>query len=190
MLEHTLHALGGRKRPSICDIGDSALRARLRGLFFPENRVPTGEDLAQLDYIEATILALDDLTTFLPGERRPREEDRFALGNVLGRATARAFLKGPDHDLGERLAEILEEAVEKSAGITDLGPREKAGLFASVVAETVAFMNDVCGGCSVRCFEQPKKVIRSTFYGPEHPSLRDDGPTETGLCFAEKDGGR
>ena len=145
--------------------GDAVLRQHLKALFFQKVSVPRGRDLARLDLTEAALVSLDAIFDSLPGESRPREDERYSTAFALGKTFADFMLSGQDKPV-EYLARRMTSAIRKSSRL-DWDQRHQ--VVAMILPLLGSFLEEVCGQCPVSCLERPKSKVEDIFFSPTHP---------------------
>jgi hypothetical protein len=148
-------------------LGEPTRRQFLKSRFFLEVAQPKGRDLALLDLTEAALLGLERALDTVPGEARPREdvvqEMAFEIAGLF-RDYVVLTSHSPPSLLSERMAAILASASEL--------PKEECHRLAlMLLAALVAFVDEVCGDCKVRCLHRPRAAVAAEFFSPMHPAL-------------------
>lgn len=165
MLERSVETLQYSTTELVCQFGDPSVRQHFKSLFFHDIKVPTGRDLAYLDLTEATASALDAAFELLPGQDRPRDEERdlaaFAVGKVFGERVIRNGLPSPDQVIPD-MAEALENTCR-------LSKSEQHEVLMTVVPSLYAFVEEICSICPVDCLNNPDRDYSHVFFRPEHP---------------------
>ena len=165
MLEHSLDAGEEPGMDGMGSYGDAVLRQHLKALFFQKVSVPRGRDLARLDLTEAALVSLDAIFDSLPGESRPREDERYSTAFALGKTFADFMLSGQDKPV-EYLARRMTSAIRKSSRL-DWDQRHQ--VVAMILPLLGSFLEEVCGQCPVSCLERPKSKVEDIFFSPTHP---------------------
>jgi hypothetical protein len=148
-------------------LADPTARQHLKALFFRDVQVPTGRHLARLDMTEAAFLSLDQAFDTLPGDRRPREDDRNTAAHAIGCEFADFVIAGakgpqPIEPLAERVVELLELHCELT--------EDEAEQVTPIVLTTLgSFVSTVCAHCPVSCLVQPDTELSEPFFRPLHP---------------------
>src|SRR5262249_4486833 len=133
-------------------------------LFFDNVRKPNARDLARLDLTEAALASLEPVLATLPGERRPREDERLKAAFEIGKAFADYVTsEGPvDAMIGRTVAAIGD--------CLRLTKEERRAIVVPVVAQLVGFVEEVCSLCPVGCLDNPKRDVAQAFFSLNHPA--------------------
>lgn len=146
--------------------GDANVRQHLKALFFQGVQTPRGRDLARLDLTEAALAALEQVLEVLPGESRPREDERLALAFALGKAFADYMIDDDDHQPVEALAKRMTRALGKASR---LSLKERRRVVDLVLPALGAFTEQICAACPVACLDDPGHKVTDVFFSPTHP---------------------
>lgn len=165
MLERSVETLQYSTTELVCQFGDPSVRQHFKSLYFQDIKVPRGRELAYLDLTEAAASALDAAFELLPGQKRPRDEERdnaaYALGKVFGETVIAHGLPAPEETL-PNMAETLEETCR-------LSKSEQHEVLMTVVPSLYAFVEEICSICPVNCLNNPDKDVSEVFFRSEHP---------------------
>jgi hypothetical protein len=166
MLEQSLKPvdLGDQEESEIC-FGDTVLRQHLKALFFQNVNVPKGKDLARLDLTEAALVSLDSIFDSLPGESRPREEERYSSAFTIGKMFADHLLAGADRPM-EQLASRMTAALRKTSRLSSA---ERQRVVLMILPALGGYVEQVCASCTVGCFDRPRSRMADVFFSPGHP---------------------
>ena len=145
--------------------GDAVLRQHLKALFFQNVEAPTGKDLARLDLTEAALVSLDSIFDSLPGECRPREEERYATAFALGKTFA-DFMMSAKRNPIEQLARRMTGALRTSSR---LSWEQRQQVVLMVLPLLGSYLDEVCAICPVGCLEDPQAKVDDEFFSPCHP---------------------
>ena len=145
--------------------GDAVLRQHLKALFFQNVDVPRGKDLARLDLTEAALVSLDSIFDGLPGECRPREDERYATAFALGKTFADFMMSGKQNPI-EQLARHMTGALRKSSR---LSWEQRQHVVLMVLPLLGSYLDEVCAICPVGCLEDPQAKVEDEFFSPSHP---------------------
>ena len=157
------------------EFGDPNLRQHLKARFFPEVETARGHDLARLDFTEIASSCLEAAFGQLPGERRPREEERenvaYAISDAFAEYTA-SWVEGRQVDgqcgsatgvqLDERTASVL-------MSVCGLNEAEAELVSSAVISGLVQFTDQMCIHCPIGCLFEPHKDFGTVFHEPRHP---------------------
>lgn len=167
MLERSASLVSGKRRGVVVALADPTARQHLKAQFFRDVLEPTGRDLARLDMTEAAFLSLDQILESLPGERRPREEQRHAAAFALGSTFAEFVFKGADgpQPIGPLAERMLEQIIEHCR----LEPDDAERVMPYVMASLGGFVSTVCAACPVSCVVRPTEELPDVFFGSHHP---------------------
>lgn len=167
LLERSARMVGGPRRGLVVALADPGARQHLKALFFRDVLEPRGRDLAQLDMTEAAFLSLDNAFDTLPGERRPREDDRNEAAYAVGRTFADFVIRGAD---GPQPVEPLAEAmIGELVAHCRLELEEAERVIPFVLASLGGFVSSVCSECPISCLVRPDMDAADAFFSPTHP---------------------
>lgn len=169
MLERSALAVESIPAESAAPFGDPDDRQHLKARFFQAMSSPTGRDLAVLDFTEASSSALLRAFDLLPGEQRPRDEDREQAAFDIATLFVRYLLEEPTPRPDEAMQE-LSRALAQSCKLTAAG-RHKVLL--QVVPALYAFVEDICSHCVVDCLSRPSADAAGVFFSSDHPLVFD-----------------
>jgi len=154
-------------------LGEPTRRQFLKSRFFLDVAAPKGRDLALLDFTEAALLGLERVLETVPGDSRPREDMLQEAAHDIAQLFRDYVLltrPSPPSLLGDKMAAIIAE-------VSRLPESECHRLALTLLAALVAFVDEVCGDCPVRCLSRPRAGAAAEFFSPMHPALaRPDGP--------------
>jgi len=145
--------------------GGAFLRQHLKALFFQEVDKPRAKDLALLDLTEAALVSLDSIFDSLPGESRPREDERYSIAYSMGRMFVE-FLLSEDEDPFEILADLMMDELEQ---ISRLTMEEREHVVLMVLPALVGYSEQICAECNLDCFSRPGSRVEDIFFSPGHP---------------------
>ena len=145
--------------------GDAVLRQHLKALFFQDVDVPRGKDLARLDLTEAALVSLDSIFDSLPGESRPREDERYATAYALGKTFVDFMVSGQQEPI-EQLARGMTSALRKSSR---LSWEQRHHVVLMILPLLGSYLEEVCAICPVGCLEKPRSRVEDVFFSPGHP---------------------
>ncbi len=145
--------------------GDAVLRQHLKALFFQNVDAPTSKDLACLDLTEAALVSLDSIFDSLPGECRPREDERYATAFALGKTFA-DFMMSAKRNPIEQLARRMTGALRSSSR---LSWEQRQQVVLMVLPLLGSYLDEVCAICPVGCLEDPQAKVDDEFFSPCHP---------------------
>ncbi len=154
--------------------GDPYFRESLRRDVFAGLERPVGRDLARLDLTEAADVLLETAFDALPSEKRPGRPARLKVAAGVAELFAEQLCEGADRtdDFGPRFEALL--------GTLVAGKRQKGGVATEVLSGLLGFIEEVCDGCPVRCFEHPAEEMEEAFRSEEHPSTSRPRPRRRG----------
>ncbi len=165
MLNRSFEIFQHQDRELTHHFGDPKERQYYKKLFFQSLTDPTGTNLAQLDYTEAAATALDNAFDLLPGELRPRDDEKDAAAFAIGKAFANDMVEGktpkPEQTVSQ-MSKIL-------AGATRLSESERHEVLMTVVPSLYAFVDEICSTCPIRCLDHPDENMSDIFFTPNHP---------------------
>jgi hypothetical protein len=170
MLERTLTAEPSDEESRMEILGAPEVRQYLKSLFFYELRAPTGKEMALLDLTEAAMANLEQALAYLPGERRPREDQRPEIAFAIATRFWELMSTRLDAKVDEHMEGMLREFVKKFG----FKKREALELVAEVALSLTQFMEEVCAVCAVSCFEHPTADTSEVFFSPHHPMAVND----------------
>ena len=146
-------------------VGDAVLRRSLRATFFSDIKVPTGRDMAALDYTEAAHLAFEYLFEKLPGDQRPRPNILPLVSYRVGKVIVESLQKKLTGTADKLLAKVAL-AITSTSGL-DKSTSEQLAIAA--VGTIFDFTETVCKQCAVACLQHPKQRMPDEFFSDEHP---------------------
>lgn len=153
-------------------LGQPERRQFLKHRFFREVTEPRGRDLAQLDLTEATLVALEQLIDELPGDERPRDESQQEAAFAIAGHFRSFITSQKKHTLPEKVVAACADVLRRECGLRKPdGDYVARGLFMSLIA----FVDEVCSTCPVRCLSRPGANLAATFFSSEHPALESSG---------------
>ncbi|MCP4680010.1 MAG: hypothetical protein GY854_31870 [Deltaproteobacteria bacterium] len=169
MLERSVETLRNAATEVTYQFGDPSVRQYYKMRFFCDLDRPTGRDLARLDMTEASASALGTAFDLLPGERRPRDEERDSAAYAIGKLFA-------DHVVADGVP-APEETVHKMsralAGTCRLTETERHKVLMTLMPTLFAFVEEVCSVCPVDCLRRPDQDFSEVFFTTEHPMSPD-----------------
>ena len=165
MLEQSLSPPDDCLLSDMGSYGDAVLRQHLKALFFQNVEAPRGKDLARLDLTEAALVSLDSIFDGLPGECRPREDERYATAFALGKTFADFMTSGKQNPI-EQLARRMTGALRKSSR---LSWEQRQQVVLLVLPLLGSYLDEVCSICPVGCLEDPQARVEDEFFSPSHP---------------------
>ena len=153
--------------------GDPQHRRALRGQFFGELKHPRGKHMALLDFADAALCCLHQITESFSGEHRPREDEKLRIAYELAR-----LFNG--EVWGTPVSKARKNRLEKSlAQACNLDGRGASGIIGDVLTCLAVFVKEVCGNCPVDCISRPNARMNSEFFAAQHPVIglgEDDTP--------------
>ena len=173
MLEHSARMIDSPRETLVVALADPTARQHIKALFFREVLDPTGRDLAHLDMTEAAFLCLDQAFELLPGERRPREDDRNEASYVIGRVFADFVIRGAEAP--QPVGPLADEITALLVSTCDLTPEEAHRVAPLVMANLGGFVSTVCASCPVSCLVRPDAEMADVFFEPSHPMAPNQG---------------
>ncbi len=165
MLEQSLSPPDECMLSDMGSYGDAVLRQHLKALFFQNVNVPRGKDLARLDLTEAALVSLDGIFDSLPGECRPREDERYATAFALGKTFVDFMMSGKQNPI-EQLARRMTGALRKSSR---LSWEQRQHVVLMVLPLLGSYLEEVCAICPVGCLQDPQAKVEDQFFSPNHP---------------------
>jgi hypothetical protein len=191
MLESSLDGGEPAERAITRRFVDPVVRQHLKSLFFMEVTAPRGRDLARLDFTEAALATLTTVLEFLQGERRPREDERYEIAFVIGKAFVESALGAGARSLERRTRRVVEELME----VSQLTEEECLQVVMMTLPGLGEHLEEVCSDCPVACLDRPRSAVARAFFAPRHPmdaagagsaAFPDDPQLsidESGACF-------
>lgn len=152
---------------NVLTLGDPKLRRYLQGMFFADEKAPTGREMALLDFTEAAYLAFDEIFESLPGDMHPRPNILPAISFEVAKIVGSTLLK-KQADSTEQIIAKAARAIKKTTG---LGKAHSQGIANMVISILFDFADNVCKKCRVACLFHPKKKMPEVFFGAGHPSI-------------------
>lgn len=146
--------------------GDTDLRRLFKTEFFSELKHPKGIHLARLDYAEAAFHSLESALLNLPGERRPREESKYAMAFEIGRTFTNIVVKNKKDDIEGDVSRLARRISQ----LTHLNLRESESIISTSFDNLISFFDEICASCPVGCVERPAARMNDHFYALYHPA--------------------
>ncbi|MCB2187081.1 MAG: hypothetical protein KQJ78_11730 [Deltaproteobacteria bacterium] len=155
---------------NILPVGDPSLRRYLKSLLFNKVKVPTGKDMAALDFTEVAHLTLGMLFERLPSEMRPRLNILPAMAYEAGKVVAKSLQQKLPGTLDQIMAKV-SLAIKRTIDLDD----EQSDQFALVTTFALFnFAETFCTHCAVDCLRHPKQRMPEAFFSDEHPALSEE----------------
>ncbi len=165
MLERSAETIQHAVTELTHQFGDPSARQYYKMRFFYDLSVPKGRDLARLDLTEASAAALNAAFDMLPGDRRPRDEERDTAAYSLGRLFADHVIANGDQRPEKTVAQ-MSRALASACRLTE---KERHQVLMAVMQSLYAFVDEICAVCPVDCLKRPEDDVSEVFFTPEHP---------------------
>ncbi len=143
--------------------GDVELRRALRSRFFPTLKWPKGRHMALLDLTEATYSGLLEALRYLPGERRPRDEDHYAIAFQIAKTFVSMLLNV------SKTAQEMGKLEKRLAKMARFSTEEIGQILTTILPKLTSFVEDVCSVCEVDCLSRPNTKMTEAFFSDDHP---------------------
>jgi hypothetical protein len=148
------------------------LRQHLKSLFFQHVQSPRGRDLARLDFTEAALVFLEEAFLGLPGERRPRQDERATTAYTIGKAFADFLIAGA-HGSIERVIADMDRALRDYCHLDETECRRVVAVVLPALGD---FIEQHCAECPAACLDRPGADVSEFFFAPCHPGGRGKKP--------------
>jgi hypothetical protein len=165
MLENSAKMIDEESEVEHPSFGTPELRQELKSRFFKDVKSPKGKDMALLDFTEIALSCLDSALTLVPGDRRPRDDEKPMIAYTIGKSFWQFIVDKTDMSF-DRHTRSLSKAITR---ICRLEKEECYDMAMAVSTDLVSFVNEVCTLCPASCAEKPRSNAADLFFSPYHP---------------------
>jgi hypothetical protein len=165
MLERTCEMVQKREEKDISVFGSPEIRQGLKSKFFKNLKSPKGKHMALLDFTEVVLSSMDNVLSLIPGERRPRDEDKPIIAYTISKSFLDFIIDNTDKSLDEHVL-ALARSLRRRCRLTG---EECYEIGFAVTLELISFMDEVCSHCPGSCTTRPHSNAADIFFSPHHP---------------------
>jgi len=165
MLERSCEMVQKREEKDISVFGSPEIRQALKSRFFKNLKSPKGKHMALLDFTEVVLSSMDNLLSQVPGERRPRDEEKPIIAYTISKFFLDFVTEDTDRSLDEHVL-AMARSLRRRCRLTG---EECYEIGFAVTLELISFMEEVCSQCPGSCTTRPRSNAADIFFSPHHP---------------------
>ncbi len=166
MLERTLELGAMIDEEPVQIFGDPQTRQYLKARFFAGVKSPKSKDLSLLDFTEVALHSLDAAFSTLPGERRPRDEEKPLIAFTI----SEAMWEITNEQEGDVAEHNLKALAQSLTDFCQLDEKECVEIGMFVLQKLGLFIDEVCATCPVACIKYPQRKMTNAFFSTHHPA--------------------
>ncbi|MBN1653025.1 MAG: hypothetical protein JXA30_04540 [Deltaproteobacteria bacterium] len=165
MLERTCEIVRHAEEKELSVFGSPEIRQGLKSKFFRDLKSPKGKHVALLDFTEVVLSSIDSVLTSVPGDRRPRDEEKPMIAYTISKSFLNFVVDARSKSLEKQMLAMATTLCKRCRLTRD----ECYDIGYTVALELLTFMDEVCSRCPGACTLRPNANAADLFFSPHHP---------------------